>query len=141
MERIINKPVILIGISLLLLSNPSLAIVLLSDYLFLDPIIKYLTSAISPKFKLPKGNITMHIVLLTYVLWEYLRGLKGAKPSVGGFVGTIEDNKMKLILLLVIILTISSLWNIRKDEHTATEIAVAIILGLLIGAVYISLTN
>lgn len=128
-----GSPLILTVIAFTLLANPSLAIVLILDYLVLDPVIRRLIHAIDPNFHLPGNHVTMHMILLTYVVIEYLRHTDSTKTSVTGFMSYLSDNKMKLILALAFLLAIVT---IIKSDRSRLETAVAVGIGITIGLIY-----
>lgn len=125
-------PLLLVAIAIILLSDLALASVLVLDYFILDPVIRWLIHQIYPNFHLPGDCIAMHGIILTYVLLAYLRQTSRAheKPSIYGLASRLSDNKMAIALLLILFLTITTIYHSR---HTRAEIAVALIVGTIIG--------
>ena len=130
-------PYLLPTIALLLMSNPTLAGILILDYLIFNPILVFLIRKFFPDYGLtPGGHIEMHIILLTYLVINYIYCTEKTghgKVSVAGFYSHLSDQKMRLIFALVLILTV---WTFFTSPLSNFEIAIGATAGLLIGLLY-----
>ena len=75
------------------------------------------------------------MIILTYIAVTYAKHSKeliGTKRGLTGFLEYLSDNKATLIVLLVLILTIIT---IVKSHNGWFEIAIASIIGIIIGLV------